>query len=103
MKSKIVVFIGVCVLSASAMAQDAPTLAKSKNCMSCHAAEKKLVGPSYKDVATKYKDDKNAVASLSKKIIEGGKGVWGQLPMPPNKGVSEAEAKILAEWVMQTK
>ena len=67
-------------------------LAKQKNCLACHAADKKLVGPSYKDVAAKYKGDKDAAAKLAKKIREGGVGVWGQVPMPANPQVNEQEA-----------
>jgi cytochrome c len=77
-------------------------LAQKKNCMACHATDKKLVGPSYKDVAAKYAKDKDAVAKLATKIQKGGTGVWGQIPMPPNP-VSEAEAKQLATWVMTVK
>ena len=73
-------------------------LAKSKACMSCHAVDKKVVGPSYKDVAAKYKGDKTAAAKLSEKVIKGGGGVWGPVPMPPN-AVTPAEAKTLVEWV----
>lgn len=78
-------------------------LAASKNCMSCHAVDRKLIGPSFKDVAAKYKDDKGAADQLAKKIMSGGAGVWGPIPMPANTQVSEAEAKKLAEWVLQTK
>ena len=78
-------------------------LAKAKNCMSCHAIDKKLVGPAYKDVAAKYKDDKNAVEKLASKIRLGGAGNWGQIPMPANQQVSEAEAKLLAAWVLSQK
>lgn len=78
-------------------------LAKAKNCMACHATDKKLVGPSYKDVAAKYKDDKSAVDKLAGKIRAGGTGVWGQVPMPANTQVSEAEAKTLAAWVLSQK
>lgn len=78
-------------------------LAKAKNCMACHANDKKLVGPSYKDVAAKYANDKDAVAKLAKKIREGGVGVWGQVPMPANPQVSEAEAQTLAKWVLTIK
>ena len=77
-------------------------LAKAKNCMSCHAVDKKLVGPSYKDVAAKYKGDKGAVAMLAAKIKAGGKGVWGQVPMPPNN-VTPEEATKLATWVLAQK
>jgi cytochrome c len=78
-------------------------LAKAKNCMACHATDKKLVGPAYKDVAAKYAGQKDAVDKLAQKIIKGGSGVWGPVPMPPNANVSEAEAKTLAAWVLTVK
>ena len=78
-------------------------LAQAKNCMSCHAVENKLVGPSYKDVAVKYKGDKTAADKLATKIIKGGAGVWGPVPMPANAQVNEAEAKTLAAWVLGLK
>jgi cytochrome c len=71
--------------------------------MACHAVDKKLVGPSYKDVAAKYANDKDAVTKLAKKIREGGVGSFGQIPMPANPQVSEAEARTLATWVMAQK
>ena len=77
-------------------------LAKAKNCMSCHAVDKKLVGPSYKDVAAKYKGDAGAAEALAAKVKAGGKGVWGQIPMPPNN-VTEDEAKKLVAWVLSQK
>jgi cytochrome c len=80
-----------------------PALAQAKNCMSCHAVENKLVGPSYKDVAAKYKGDKTAADKLATKIIKGGAGVWGPVPMPANAQVSEAEAKKLADWILALK
>ncbi len=78
-------------------------LASSKNCMACHALDKKLVGPAYKDVATKYAKDKGAVDLLAAKIMKGGSGVWGPVPMPANPQVNEAEAKKLAAWVLTVK
>ena len=90
------------LISGHALAQDAAALAKAKNCLACHAIDKKLVGPAYKDVAAKYKGDKNAVATLAAKIKAGGKGNWGEVPMPPNN-VTEAEAKELATWVLAQK
>lgn len=78
-------------------------LATSKNCMACHAVDKKLVGPSYKDVAAKYAGQKDAVDKLAAKIIKGGGGVWGPVPMPANAQVSEADAKKLAAWVLAQK
>ena len=77
-------------------------LAKAKNCMSCHAVDKKLVGPSYKEVAAKYKGDAGAAEALAAKVKAGGKGVWGQIPMPPNN-VTPEEAKKLATWVLSQK
>ena len=87
--------------AAPAMADEA--MAKAKNCMACHAVDKKLVGPSYKDVAAKYAGQKDAVDKLAVKIIKGGSGVWGPVPMPANAQVNEAEAKKLAAWVMAQK
>ncbi len=81
-------------------------LATSKNCMACHAVEKKMVGPAYKDVSAKYKDNKDAVKMLAEKIQKGstpGKGNWGAVPMPANPQVNEAEATKLAAWVMGVK
>jgi cytochrome c len=95
------VFAALSVVSGAALAS--ADLAKAKNCMACHALDKKLVGPSYKDVAAKYASDKDAAARLAKKIREGGTGVWGQVPMPANPQVSEAEALTLAKWVMTVK
>lgn len=80
-----------------------PALAQAKNCMACHAVENKLVGPSYKDVASKYKGDKAAAEKLATKIIKGGAGVWGPVPMPANAQVNEAEAKKLADWILALK
>jgi cytochrome c len=93
--------LGLSLVSGSALAS--ADLAKAKNCLACHAADKKIVGPSYKDIAAKYAKDKDAVAKLAKKIREGGVGVWGQIPMPANPQVSEAEARTLATWVMAAK
>ncbi|OYU28795.1 MAG: cytochrome C' [Burkholderiales bacterium PBB2] len=78
-------------------------LAQKKNCMACHAVDKKLVGPAYKDVAAKYAKDKDAATKLAEKIVKGGSGVWGPVPMPANTQVSAAEAKQLATWVLSTK
>jgi cytochrome c len=78
-------------------------LATSKNCMACHAVDKKLVGPAYKDVAAKYAGQKDAVDKLAVKIMKGGSGVWGPVPMPANTQVSEADARKLAAWVLSLK
>ena len=88
-------------VAAPAMADEA--LAKSKNCMACHAIDKKLVGPSYKDVAKKYAGQKDAEATLVTHVMKGSKGVWGPVPMPANANVNEAEAKQLVAWVLSLK
>jgi cytochrome c len=100
-KTLIAAALGLSLVSGAALAN--ADLAKAKNCLACHAADKKVVGPSYKDVAAKYASDKSAANKLAKKIREGGVGVWGQVPMPANPQVSEAEALTLATWVLATK
>jgi len=76
-------------------------LAKKSNCMACHAADKKMVGPSYADVAKKYAGDKNAVKALAAKVKAGSQGgVWGQVPMPPNPNVTDADMETLIKWIL---
>jgi cytochrome c len=101
MKRALLIMASVAAISAPALADEA--LAKSKNCMACHAVDKKLVGPSYKDVAKKYGGDAKAVDALAAKIVKGGSGVWGAIPMPANPQVNDADAKKLAAWVMSHK
>jgi len=78
-------------------------LAKAKNCMACHSVTNKVVGPGFKDVATKYAAQKDAESYLAKKITNGGSGVWGPVPMPANPQVSDAEAQTLAKWILTLK
>jgi cytochrome c len=101
MKRALFVLAAAAVMATPAMAQ--LDLAKSKNCLACHAVDKKVVGPAYKDVAAKYAGQKDAVDKLAAKIIKGGSGVWGPVPMPANPQVSDAEAKKLAAWVLTLK
>ena len=101
MKHIIVALAGLFLLTGSAFADLA--LATSKNCMACHAADKKLVGPAFKDVAAKYAGDKTAADKLADKIQKGGAGVWGPVPMPANTQVSDIDAKKLAAWVLMAK
>lgn len=104
MKALVVATAAVGLLvGGQALAADGMALAKSKNCLACHAVDKKLVGPAYKDVAAKYAGDAGAEAKLIEKVMKGGKGVWGPIPMPPNPQVSAAEAKTLVEWVLSQK
>ena len=81
----------------------AQALMKKDNCATCHSVDKKLIGPAYQDVAAKYKGDKDAVAKLSKKVKEGGSGVWGTIPMPPNSATSDADIKELVTWILTLK
>jgi cytochrome c len=101
MKRALLALATLAALSAPALADQA--LATAKNCMACHAVDKKLVGPAYKDVAAKYAGQKDAVDKLAAKIMKGGSGVWGPVPMPANAQVNEAEAKKLAAWVLTQK
>jgi cytochrome c len=87
--------------SSSAFAQ--ADLAKAKNCMACHAVANKLVGPAYKDVAAKYAGQKGAEDKMVQKILKGGSGAWGPVPMPANPQVSEEEARSLAKWILSQK
>ena len=75
-------------------------LATTKNCMACHAVDKKLVGPSYKDIATKYSGQADAVDKLASKVVKGGSGVWGPVPMPANAQLNDADAKPLVTWIL---
>ena len=78
-------------------------LAQKKNCMACHAVDKKVLGPAYKDVAAKYAGQPDAVDKLAAKVIKGGTGVWGNIPMPANPQVTDAEAKQLVGWILTLK
>jgi cytochrome c len=101
------VFLVIAALAAGAVVSTPALadlqLATAKNCMTCHSVATKLVGPSYKDVAAKYASQKDAVDKLAGKIVKGGSGVWGPVPMPANAQVNDAEAKKLAAWIMTQK
>jgi cytochrome c len=95
----------VTVLIAAGLVAAAPAhanldLAKKSNCLSCHAVDKKMVGPAFIDVSKKYAGDKDAAKMLAAKIKGGSKGVWGQIPMPPNANVKDADAEALAKWIL---
>lgn len=78
-------------------------LAKKNACTACHAIDKKLVGPGYKDVANKYRADKGAEANLIEKVKKGGVGAWGQVPMPPNAQVKDEDVKAIVKWILSLK
>jgi cytochrome c len=78
-------------------------LAQANGCMTCHQIDKKILGPSYKDVAAKYKGDKAAEANLVKKVKDGGKGAWGEMAMPPNAHVKDADIQSIVKWILTQK
>lgn len=96
---KTVMIAGLAVFAVNAQADEA--LARSKGCLGCHGIDKKIIGPSYKDVAAKYAGQ-NVTDSLAEKVIKGGGGAWGQMPMPPN-AVSPDESKKLVTWILGLK
>ena len=100
---KRVLFATAIALLAAGPALADQALATAKNCMACHAIDKKLVGPAYKDVAAKYKGNAKAQAMLEEKVKKGGVGVWGQVPMPPNSNVKDEDIKTLVKWVLSLK
>lgn len=102
MKSVLILTLAIGSLAAAPAFANAD-LAQKKNCMACHSVDQKVLGPSFKDVAAKYAGDKEAAGKLATKIIKGGSGAWGQIPMPANPQVSEAEAKQLVTWILGTK
>lgn len=78
----------------------AQALAQKSACMTCHAVDKKIVGPGFKEVSAKYKGDKSAEAKLIKKVKDGGSGAWGNIPMPPNPQVKDEDIKTIVRWVL---
>lgn len=78
-------------------------LAQASGCNTCHAPEKKLIGPSYKEMGAKYSSDKAAAGNLFKKVKAGGQGVWGPVPMPPNAHVKDDDVKTLVQWILTLK
>ena len=103
MKTMILAPLVVAGLLSASAAQADEALAKAKNCLACHQIDKKIVGPSYKEVAKKYAGQKDAEAKLAAKVIKGGSGVWGPVPMPPNATVKPEEATKLVKWILSLK
>jgi len=108
MKSIVIVFAAVAAtaLGTNAQAADAKAgeaLAQQSGCLACHTVEKKLVGPSYREIADRYRNDKGAEASLFKKVKEGGKGAWGDIPMTPNAHVKDQDIKAIVQWILSIK
>lgn len=83
--------------------QAAPDLANKSGCFACHAVDKKVVGPAYRDVAAKYRGQPDAELKLIQKVKNGGRGIWGQVPMPPNLQVKDEDIKTLVDWILSLK
>jgi cytochrome c len=98
-----ILFAAIAVALASAPALANEELAKKNACTACHAVDKKLVGPSFKEIAAKYRGDPKAEAMLVEKVKKGGVGVWGQVPMPPNSNVKDEDVKALMKWILSLK
>ena len=101
MKRTLFAFVAAAALAVPALADQA--LATKNNCMACHSVDKKLVGPAFKEIAKKYAGQKDAEAMLVTKVIKGGSGVWGAIPMPANSQLKEADAKTLVTWILALK
>lgn len=92
------------VVAGNALAKDGEALASTSNCMMCHDVAKKSTGPAFRDVAAKYRDDKNALVKLEKKIRSGGAGTWGNMPMPPTaRAVTDEDIKHIVQWILALK
>jgi len=100
---RIAIFAAACLVMPAAMAQDALQRASQNGCLDCHAVDKKLVGPAWKDVAKKYAGDASAEARLVEKVKKGGSGIWGAVPMPPNVTVSDEDVRVLVKYVLSLK
>ncbi len=95
-----IVAAGFAVALFSQAALASPELVRSKNCVACHHVERKMAGPSYKMIAERYAQDEAAAKVLSEKVMKGGAGNWGQMPMPPQPTVSQDEAEALVKWIL---
>ncbi len=104
MKHAVAVLAAAGLVAAGSVQADAgEDLLKKTGCTACHSIDKKLIGPPYVDVAAKYKGDAGAAAKLAEKVKKGGSGVWGQIPMPPNPQVSDADIKTLIAYILALK
>ncbi len=103
MKRLALIVAAAAAIPASFPALANEALAKKHACMACHAVDKKLVGPAYKDVAAKYRNDGAAAGKLFDKVKKGSQGTWGQVPMPPNAAVPDADVKTLVQWILSQK
>lgn len=103
MKTVLMTAASAALLVMSGMASADQALAQKNACMSCHGVDKKIVGPAFKEIAKKYASDKAAEANLVGKVKTGGKGVWGEIPMPPNPQVKAEDAHKIVAWILSLK
>jgi cytochrome c len=103
MKFQIVALAAFAAVALSSAALANEKLAQASGCMTCHSIDKKVIGPSYKEVAEKYRNDKGAEPELFKKVKAGGKGVWGETPMPPNAHVKDDDIHAIVKWILSLK
>jgi cytochrome c len=103
MKRLALVLVAAAAMPLAQPASANEELAKKHACFACHAVDKKLVGPSYKEVAAKYRNDAGAEAKLVDKVKKGSQGTWGQVPMPPNANVPDGEVRALVKWILSQK
>lgn len=103
MKQLLAVSLAVSALMLADAALANEKLAQASGCMTCHGVDKKIIGPSYKEIAAKYRGNKTAEADLIKKVKAGGQGVWGSTPMPPNAHVKDEDVKTLVVWILGMK
>jgi cytochrome c len=101
--SSLAVACAAALCAAPAAAQNVDEMLKKHACLSCHAVDTKLVGPSYKEVAAKYGTQKDAEKTLAEKVKKGGVGVWGQIPMPPNPAVPDKDVQAMVKWILGQK
>ena len=100
MKAVVMSAVAALVLGMSGVASADQALAQKNACMSCHGVDKKIVGPAFKEIAAKYKNDKGAAAKLAMTVKKGGKGNWGQVPMPPNPQVKDEDLNKIVAWIL---
>lgn len=105
MSIRYLVMLTACmVMSGNTLAEDGEALAEKNNCMACHTISSQSMGPAFKNVAAKYKDNKGAQAMLEKKVRSGGAGTWGKMPMPATaNSVSDSDIRNIVKWVLSLK
>ena len=102
-KITILLLAATMTAAGTAVADELEDMMKKNGCNACHAEDKKVIGPSYKDVANKYRGDASAPAKLVEKVKKGGANVWGPVPMPPNPNVKDDDVKKMVQLILNLK